>query len=162
MAIPYWMTNGKIWQVTTTTESGVAVNDGVSFDTSSPSTISVYVQSTLWGNLDPSLIATTDTRITGVTSSSANPPGQPFHIDYTNGTLQCYLDDASTQRQVKTRGVGRTVATPSYQAGARVVAIEDGGGGSTPTWVANDTGTSGRGIKPRPYSTYPPRSGATA
>jgi hypothetical protein len=161
MAIPNWMTNGKIWQVTTTTESGVAVNDGVSFDTSSPSTISVYVQSMLWGSLDPSLIATTDTRVTGVTSSSANPPGQPFHIDYANGTLQCYLDDASTQRQVKIRGAGRTVVTPSYQAGARIISSQDGGGGSTPTWVANDSGNSGRIIKTGPGQ-YQPRVGATA
>jgi hypothetical protein len=150
MAIPYWMTTGKTWQVTTTSESGVTMNDGVSFDTSSPSTILVKIQGTLWGSLDPSLIATTDTRVTGVTSASASPPGQPFHIDYTNGALQCYLDDSSTQRKVKTGVPGRSVATASPLAAARVIAIQDGGGGSTPTWVANDTG-SGREIKwPRP------------
>lgn len=160
MAIPNWMTNGKTWQVSTTTESGVAVNDGVSFDTSSPSTISVYVQSTLWGSLDPSLIATTDTRVTGVTSASANPPGQQFHIDYANGTLQCYLEDASTQRKVKTGGLVRSVAPASYQSAARVIAMQDGGGGSTPTWVANDSG-SGRIIKTGPGQ-YQPRVGATA
>lgn len=161
MAIPNWMTNGKVWQVSTTSESGVAVNDGVSFDTSSSSsTISVYVQSTLWGSLDPSLIAITDTRVTGVTSSSANPPGQPFHIDYANGTLQCYLEDASTQRQVKPRGAGRTTVIPSYQPNARVISLQDGGGGATPTWVANDSG-SGREIKPG-RGQYQPRVSATA
>jgi hypothetical protein len=181
MAIPNWMTNGKIWQVTTTSESGVAMNDGVSFDTSSPSTILVKIQGTPWGTLDPSLIATTDTtHVTGSTNLSANPPGQPFHIDYVNGALQCYLDDASTQRHVKTGGTGRTAvtaspqamarivtgqavgagstpATASSQVNARVVASQDVGGGSTPTWVASDPG-SGRGIiKPGPH----PRVGAT-
>ncbi len=150
MATPYWMTNGKTWQITTTTESGIAMNDGVSFDTTSSSTILVKIQGTAWGSLDPSLIATTDTHVTGMTSSSANPPGQPFHIDYASGALQCYLDDASTQRRVPTRRQGRIAATPSSQVtGAREVLEQEQGGGSTPTWVANDP--SGRIFELDPY-----------
>ena len=150
--IPPWMS--EPWQMTTMNGSSLATTFSVVFDTSDPLNVKVVFQdgsSTFWGTLYASSVAATASSVSGATSS-----GQPFHIDYTNGTLQCYLDDASTQRQVKTRGVGRTVVTTSYQAGARVIASQEVGGGSTPTWVANDTG-SGRVIKPGPY----PRVGAT-
>lgn len=97
MAIPNWMT--KTWHITTTNESGVAMSDSVSFDTTTdPSTIKVMVQSTPWGSLDPDLIAAADTSVAGSTYPSANPPGQPFNIQYTGTTLNCYLDNASYQR----------------------------------------------------------------
>jgi hypothetical protein len=161
MAIPYWMTNGKIWQITTTNENGVAMNDSVSFDTSIPSTISVKIRDMAWGSLDPSLIATGDTRVTGSTSPSADPPGQPFHIDYIDGALQCRLEDASTQRRIKTGVPGRIATTASPLAMVRTVDSQYGGGGSTPTWVANDSGNSSRIIKTGPEQ-YQQRVRATA
>jgi hypothetical protein len=140
--IPAWMSES--WQMTTMNGSSLAATFGVAFDTSDPLNVKVVFQdgsSTFWGILTASSVTATASTVSGATSS-----GQPFHIDYTSGALQCYLDDAPTQRRVSTRGLGRIVATASPQVGARIVASQDGGGGSTPTWVASDPGTAGRGI----------------
>jgi hypothetical protein len=152
--IPAWMS--EPWQMTTMNGSSLTTTFNVAFDTSDPLNVKVVFHdgsSTYWGVLSASSVTSNAVSVSGVTAS-----GQPFQIDYTSGTLgtlQCRLDDTSTQGRVKTRGPGRTAVTASPLAAARVIASQDGGGGSTPTWVANDTG-SGRGIK------WPhPRTGGT-
>lgn len=143
--IPAWMS--EPWQMTTMNGSSLAATFGVAFDTSDPLNVKVVFQdgsSTFWGILTASSVTATASSVSGATSS-----GQPFHINYISGTLQCYLDDASAQRQVKPGGRGRTAVTYTPQAMARIVVSQDAGGGSTPTWVASDP--SGRIIKPDPY-----------
>lgn len=179
MAIPNWMT--KTWHITTTNESGVAVSDSVSFDTTTaPSTITIMVQGMPWGSLDPNSIAATDTSAAGSTSPSANPPGQPFHIDCDGTALSCYLDDASYSRHFFPRrrwlaaGLGAGVGTllgaavglafrsplvgtlaglaaaVSSPATARIVDESGAGGGSSTVWTAGDP--TGRISKPGRHS----------
>jgi hypothetical protein len=167
--IPAWMS--EPWQMTTMNGSSLATTFSVGFDTSDPLNVKVVFHdgsSTYWGILSASSVTSNAVSVSGVTAS-----GQPFQIDYTSGTLQCRLDDTSTQGRLQAGGRGRTAVTSSPQAMARVVASQEvgggstpattsplaaariidsqyGGGGSTPTWVASDGGSNRIG-KPGPY-----------
>ncbi len=156
--IPAWM--NESWHLTTMSGNiaSNSITPNVIFDTSN---LTISIQGVLWGTLDSSSVKAKATRVKGFTSSSTSPPNQRFHIDHTNRMLKCYLDKPTSRR--RRRGALLSVAagtllgaavyfvarSPFVGAAAGLIASTASfliarflkGGGSIPTWVANDPGS---------------------
>ena len=169
--IPSWM--GQSWHMATVSGSVVnySHSPNVVFDTSNL-TVALY-GTTWGSLDPTSVAAAALSSAAVITVKGLTLSGQPFCIDHVGGMLKCYMANTTSQRSwlVVTLGViagtllggvagfaagapllgtavGLIAATTGSLVTARGIPTSGsdhhiGGGGPTPTWVANDTG-SGR------------------
>lgn len=155
--------------VTFTTQNTITYQHSTSQTLNSPQSSNSSQFAQIWGTWNPSTVTTT--RLAGYTS-----PGQtPFHIEYVNGQLKCYLDSPSPPRRFWAVILGMILGTsagalggvvagfpaavsalvalvaslPASLFAARIASPE--GTTSTATWVANEGGMGGRETLPGPH-----------